>query len=157
MSDQPDDFRQADGRFGKGNPGGPGRPRFRERAAALDLLAAEVGPELIDVALKEAKGGNLKAVEMLLDRIWPVRRGRPVEIEALRIRALADLLPVGAALSDAVLSGDVTPEEGTAAARVVEAHRKMIRTIDLERRIRAIEEQEEMREAGLPSNPGRAR
>src|SRR4051812_21003265 len=85
------------GVFGKGNPGGPGRPRLRERAAALDLRAAEAGAELIDVALKEAKGGNLKAVEMLLDRIWPVRRGRPVEIEAPPIRSTADLLPVGAA------------------------------------------------------------
>src|SRR4051812_17853031 len=154
MSDQPDDFRQADGRFGKGNPGGPGRPRFRERAAALDLLAAEAGPELIDVALKEAKGGNLKAVEMLLDRIWPVRRGRPVEIEAPPIRATADLLPVGAALSDAVLSGEVTPQEGSAAARVVEAHRKMIMIVDHEQRIRAIEEEDEMRDALPPWTRG---
>src|SRR4051812_22326641 len=108
MSDDPDDFRQIAGRFSKGNPGGPGRPHRRDRAAALDLRAAEAAPELIDVALKEAKGGNLKAVEMLLDRIWPVRRGRPVEIAARPIRATADLLPVGAALSDAVLNGDVT-------------------------------------------------
>jgi len=157
MSDPSDDFRQTDGRFGKGNPGGPGRPRTIDRAAALDLRAAEAAPDLIDVVLEQAKGGNLKAIEMLLDRIWPVRRGRPVEIEAPPIRAITDLLPVGAALSDAVLSGDVTPEEGTAAARVVEAHRRMIRTIELERRIRAIEEEDELREAGLPSNPGRAR
>ena len=150
MSDHPDDFRQADGRFSKGNPGGPGRPRLREQAAALDLRAAEAGPELIDIALEQAKSGNLKAVEMLLERIWPVRRGRPVEIEAPPIRSTADLLPVGAALSDAVLSGDVTPEEGTAAARVVEAHRKMIRTIELEQRITAIEEQEEMRDGPQP-------
>src|SRR5438045_9044503 len=98
MSDQSDDFRQADGRFGKGKPGGPGRPRLHDRAVALDLLAAEAGADLVDVALKEAKGGNLKAVEMLLDRIWRVRRGRPVEIEAPPIRATADILPVGAAL-----------------------------------------------------------
>src|SRR5947209_19522321 len=139
MSDQPDDFRQADGRFGKGNPGGPGRPRLRERAAALDLLAAEAGPELIDVALKEAKGGNLKAVEMLLDRIWPVRRGRPVEIEASPIRGIGDLVPVGAAITDAVLSGERSPEEGSDAARVPVAHQRMLRTVDLERRSRASE------------------
>src|SRR5687767_1261468 len=45
MSDQSDDFRQADGRFGKGNPGGPGRPRAAQRVAALDLRAAEAGPD----------------------------------------------------------------------------------------------------------------
>jgi hypothetical protein len=37
---------------------------------------------LIEVALNEAKKGNLRAVELLLDRIWPVRRGRPVEVDA---------------------------------------------------------------------------
>jgi hypothetical protein len=62
--------------FGKGNPGGPGRPPLRERAAALDALATDAGAELIEIALNEAKTGNLRAVEMLLDRIWPVRRGR---------------------------------------------------------------------------------
>jgi hypothetical protein len=154
MSDQSDDFRQADGRFGKGNPGGPGRPRLRDRAAALDLRAAEAGADLVDVALEQAKGGNLKAVEMLLDRIWPVRRGRPVEIEAPPVRATRDLVTAGAAVTDAVLSGDVSPEEGSDAARVLVAQQRMIRTVELERRIRAIEEEDELRDAGLPSNRG---
>jgi hypothetical protein len=154
MSDHSDDFRQADGRFGKGNPGGPGRPRLRERAAALDLRAAEAGPELIDVALAQAKQGNLKAIEMLLERIWPVRRGRPVEVEAPPIRATADLLPVGAAVTDAVLSGEWTPEEGSAAARVLVAHQKMICTVDIERKIRALEEQDKARR---PPNRERAK
>jgi hypothetical protein len=152
MSDQSDDFRQADGRFAEGNPGGPGRPPLRDRAAVLDLLAAEAGPDLIDVALKEAKEGNLKAVEMMLARIWPVRRGRPVEVEAPPVRATADLLPVCADLSDAILNGDVTPEEGVAAARVVEAHRKMIVTVDHEQRIRELEEETEHLAVRRPSN-----
>ena len=118
-----DDFRQADGRFARGNPGGPGRPRACERAAALDLLAAEAGADLIEVALSEAKKGNLRAVEMLLDRIWPVRRGRPVEVDAPPIRTIPDLVPAGAAVTGAVLSGELTPEEGSAAARVLVAHR----------------------------------
>jgi hypothetical protein len=157
VSDNSEDFRQADGRFGKGNPGGPGRPRLRDRAAALDLRAAEAGPTLIDVALEQAKAGNLKAVEMLLDRIWPVRRGRPVEIAVPPIRGINDLVPVGAAVTDAVLSGDVSPEEGSDAARVLVAHQRMIRTVDLERRIRAIEEEDELRDVGLPSNRGRSK
>ena len=152
-----EDFRETDGRFAKGNPGGPGRPRARERVAALDFLAAEAGAELIEVALNEAKKGNLRAVEMLLDRIWPVRRGRPVEIEAPPIRATADLLPVGAALTDAVLSGDVSPEEGTAAARVVDAHRKMIELVDNEERLAALEEVADKLIARRPPNRERAK
>lgn len=44
------DFRQADGRFAKGNPGGPGRPHARERIAALDQRVAEADDDLIDAA-----------------------------------------------------------------------------------------------------------
>jgi hypothetical protein len=59
MSDQSDDFRQANGHFAKGS------------------------------------------------------RGRPVEIEVPPIRTTADLLPVGAAVSDAVLSGEVLRRRGS--------------------------------------------
>ena len=142
-----DDFRQADGRFARGNPGGPGRPRACERAAALDLLAAEAGADLIEVALSEAKKGNLRAVEMLLDRIWPVRRGRPVEVDAPPIRTIPDLVPAGTAVTGAVLSGELTPEEGSAAARVLVAHQKMIETVDLEQRLDKLQKEVEARRA----------
>jgi hypothetical protein len=94
---------------------------------------------------------------MLLDRIWPVRRGQPVEIEAPPMCGISDLVPAGAAVTDAVLSGDVTPEEGSDASCVLVAQQRMIRSVDLERRIRAIEEEGDLRDAGLPSNRGRSK
>src|SRR5688500_10285152 len=121
MSDDSSDIRQPNGRFAKGNPGGPGRPRTAERSREYDQRAADAGPELIEAALAQAQGGSLKAIEMLLDRIWPVRRGRPVQVEVPEIRTTADLLPVGAALTNSVLDGEMTPEEGSAAARVLVA------------------------------------
>jgi hypothetical protein len=133
------DFRAPDGRFAKGNPGGPGRPRARERIAALDQLVAESGAELIDAALKEARAGNVKAIEMLLSRIWPARRGRPVEIEAPEIRDTPDLLPASAAVTNAVLNGEVTPREGQAVIRVLDRHGSLIELVDLERRMSALE------------------
>jgi hypothetical protein len=141
------DFRGADGRFAKGNRGGPGRPRARDRITALDERVAEAGPDLIEAALKEAKGGNVKAMEMLLDRIWPARRGRPVEIDAPEIRGIPDLVPASAAVTNAVLNGDVTPDEGRAAARVLDRHGSMIELVDLERRLSKLEaEDDEARE-----------
>jgi hypothetical protein len=133
------DFRRSDGRFAKGNRGGPGRPRARDRIVALDERVAEAGDDLIEAALKVAKDGNVRAIEMLLDRIWPARRGRPVEIEAPEIRAVSDVVPATAAITNAVLKGDVTPREGAAAARAIETHGKMIELVDLERRMTALE------------------
>ena len=135
------DFRQPDGRFAKGNPGGPGRPRARERIAALDQRVAEAGEDLIDAALKVAKDGNVRALEMLLDRIWPVQRGRPVEIDAPEIRTVSDVVPATAAVTNAVLNGEVTPREGAAAARVIETHGSMIELVELERRMTALEQE----------------
>jgi hypothetical protein len=48
------DFREADGRFAKGNRGGPGRPRARERIATLDQRVAEAADELIEAARASA-------------------------------------------------------------------------------------------------------
>ena len=140
MSDESfTDFRAADGRFAKGNPGGPGRPRARERIVALDQLVAESSAELIEAALKEAKAGNVKAIELLLRRIWPARQGRPVEIDAPEIRGIPDIVPASAAVTNAVLNGDVTPDEGRAAIRVLDRHGSIIELADLERRMAAIE------------------
>ena len=44
-------------------------------------------------------------------------------------------------VTNAVLNGDVTPREGAAAARVIDAHRSMIVTVDLERRMKELEEE----------------
>jgi hypothetical protein len=129
------DFRAPDGRFTRGNPGGPGRPRARECIVALDQLVAASGAELIEAALKEAKAGNVKAIELLLRRIWPARHGRPVEIAAPEIRGIPDLLPASTAVTNAVLNGDVTPDEGQAAVRVLDRHRSIFVLADLQRQI----------------------
>lgn len=140
MSDESScDGRFPNGRFAKGNPGSPGRPRAVERVAAFDQRAAEAAPDMIDALVAVATAGNLKAIEMLLNRVWPVRRGHPVQIDAPEIRVTADLLPVGAALTNAVFNGDVTPEEGSAAARVLTAHMSTIELVDLEQRLTALE------------------
>jgi len=84
---------------------------------------------------------------MLLDRIWPVRRGRPVEVDVPPIRTIPDLVPAGAAVTGAVLSGELTPEEGSAAARVLVAHQKMIETVDLGQRLDKLQKEVEARRA----------
>jgi hypothetical protein len=140
MSDDSSGIRDANGRFARGNPGGPGRPRAGERVRELDQRVAEVAGELIDAALVKAKGGDLRAIEMLLDRIWPVRRGRPMQLGTAEIRTPADLLPVGTDLTNAVLDGELTPDEASHTSRVFKAHAEMIQTVDFDRRLTALEE-----------------
>jgi hypothetical protein len=126
--------RGADGRFVKGNPGGPGRPRraVNEAADALDQIAVEAARELIDVAIAQARKGNMVALKLVLDRGWPVHRRRPVAIEAPALAQSGDFLPAQAALTDAVLSGDVTPNEGAVIASLLEEQRRRVKMQEID-------------------------
>jgi len=142
MSDVPEsNSRTADGRFAQGNPGGPGRPRKVVRAAgdALDARAAEAAGDLFEVALELARERNVAAVKMLLDRVWPANRSRPLEIDAPEIKHPRDLLTVMAGITNATFAGDASAREGRDAAKVLQAHLQAILDIDLEARITQIE------------------
>lgn len=139
---QPDPSRAANGRFAKGNPGGPGRPPKPAMAAvaALDELGVQAARELIGVVMEQARAGNLKAVDMVLQRIWPVPRGRPVQIDAPPVRACTDLMSAHGAVVDAVLAGDVSAAEGARVSAVLETQRRIVSDVELERLITEFEE-----------------
>jgi hypothetical protein len=121
--------RNANGHFAKGNPGGPGRPRrpVNEAANALDRIAVEAARELIDVAIAQARNGNMVALKLVLDRAWPLHRRRPIEIDAPALERADDFLPAQAALTDAVLAGDVDPREGTIIASLLDEQRRRVK------------------------------
>ena len=73
----------------------------------------------------------MRAAEMVLARIWPVKRGRPVSLMLPPTKAAADIVAALGAIADAVATGDVTPDEGHAVAGILEAKRKAIETVEL--------------------------
>ena len=75
-SDSQTEHRTGDGRFAKGNPGGPGRPRgaVRGAASALDQIAVDASAELIKVVLERARAGDREALKLVQARLWPQRR-----------------------------------------------------------------------------------
>jgi len=129
--------------FEKGNPGGPGRPAgSRNRATLLlDRLAETDGRDILTKTIEAAKGGDLRAADIVLSRVWPVRRGgRPVTFELPPIATAADLVKAVGSVATAVAGGELTPEEGNAVAAILEVKRKAIETTDLETRITALEQ-----------------
>ncbi len=130
MSDS--DVRDASGRFVKGHPGGPGRPRSAVAAAIgeLDRLGLEVAERLIGVVAGEALKGNLKAAEMVLQRVWPVRRNRPIEILDNDAEAEPFTIAEHRMVADAMLDGKITPQEAQAAARVLKSLQEQMETAE---------------------------
>lgn len=126
----------------KGESGNPaGRPKGARHAAllALDAIGQEGAAEVMRRVVEGAKGGDMRAAELLLRRLWPERKGRPIELELPALNTSADVVAATSAIAAAVAAGEVSPEEGQAVAAIVETHRRAIETEDLERRLAALE------------------
>jgi hypothetical protein len=130
------------GRFGPGNPGGPGRPKGARHAAlaALDAIGTAAAEDVLRAVVDSARGGDLRAAEVLLRRLWPERKGRPIEVALPPVASAADLVPALAAVVAAMGRGELTPEEAQAMCAVLEIQRKAIETAELEARVAALEE-----------------
>jgi len=129
------------GLFQPGGPGGPGRPQGSRNAASLllDKMAEGDGEATLKQVIEAAKGGDMRAAEIILARIWPVKKGRPISLQLPSIKTAHDVVAAVGVLADAVGTGEITPDEGQAVAAILEAKRKAIETVELEGRVAALE------------------
>ena len=89
--------------------------------------------------VKAAKRGNMVAAKIVLDRLAPPRRSRPIQFDLPPIADTAGLIAAFAALTSGVADGTLTPDEAASVATLLEAQRKAIGTHDLSVRIAALE------------------
>ena len=124
-----------------GNPGGK-KPGTRHKATDMLLKVMEGGAkEIVEEVVKAAKGGNLMAARIVLERLVPPAKERPISAAiALPDTATAEgIAQAQAAILQAVAAGQLLPGEGTALANIVEARRRAVETEELEARITALE------------------
>ena len=126
----------------RGQSGNPkGKPAGARNKATLAVLALmETGAEEITKAVvAQAKAGDLAAARMILDRLAPPAKERPVNLALPDTGTAEGVDAAQQAILRAVAVGDLLPGEGTALAGIVEARRKALETLELEHRITALE------------------
>jgi len=84
--------------------------------------------------------GDATAMRLCLERVAPVRKGRSVSIDLPAVATSEDLTAAFTALTDAMAQGDVTPDEAAVIASVLEARRRAIETVEIERRLAILEQ-----------------
>jgi hypothetical protein len=134
--------KQADNRWRPGKSGNPaGKPRGAKNRVllALDRVGADNAQAILEVAVEAAKSGDMRAVELILSRAWPARKGRPVSLALPPILIGADLPGALSTVVAAVASGTLTPDEGQAMATILETQRRGIELADHERRLEELE------------------
>lgn len=129
----------------KGQSGNPaGKPRgARNKATMMVLSIMEEGAEEITKAVVDAaRGGDLGAARLVLERLAAPIRERPIAIDLPSTDTAEGISQAQRVIIEAVGAGELLPGEGGALAGLVEARRKALETIELEQRVTALEERQ---------------
>lgn len=126
-------------KFKPGESGNPkGRPKDKTPATLLRKSIAEAMPEIITKLVELAKGGDVAAAKVLLDRCCP----------ALKPQAMPISLPVNGTLAEqggeiikATMSGQIPPDIGSQLIMALANQSKIIEIEELTKRIEVLENQ----------------
>jgi hypothetical protein len=128
--------------FHKGESGNPaGRQRgSRNRTTILmqGLLEAD-GEALARKAIDLAKGGDLAALRMCMDRLVPRRKHEPIAVDLPRLGTAADTVTAASTIVAAVAAGELAPSEAADIAKAVDIYVRALATQEFEARLAKLE------------------
>src|SRR5216683_375924 len=117
------------GRFVPGQSGNPAgkTPGTRNRATLLRAaLDSDEGPAMARIVIDKAVGGDVVTARFCLDRLEPRPRGRAIAIELPEGAKASDLVAAYDATVEAMMGGEITPDEAVQVARALDGRRQAI-------------------------------
>lgn len=125
--------------FKKGQSGNPqGRPKGIVTQAKLRQSIEKDLPEIIGAMVEAAKGGDVAAARMLVDKVLPSVKAQDQAV-SLPVDG-SDLAKDGRAIMSAVGLGEVTPETASRLLQGLGSLAKIIETAELLERVEALED-----------------
>ncbi|WP_279483944.1 hypothetical protein [Aureimonas sp. SK2] len=106
---------------------------------AVEALMEGEAEAIARKCIEAAKQGDTVAMRLCLERVYPVRKGRPVPFALPKIEGIADVPKAGAAILKAVAAGSLSPDEGASLMSVVTQFRQSIEANEILERIAALE------------------
>ena len=133
-----------DTRFKPGQSGNPsGRPKGsrHKTTLAIEKLLDGEGEEITLKAIELAKGGNMAAIRICLDRLAPPRKDRPILFTLPKMEKAGDAATASAAIVEAASAGELTPSEASELMKIVESYARTLQVSDFEARLERLENQ----------------
>jgi hypothetical protein len=130
--------------FKKGESGNPrGKPKGARHRATLmaEKMMEDDAAEIVKAVLDAARSGDMTAAKIVLDRIAPLRRGRPVLLDLPPVTSASDVAAAMGVVVGAMGAGDLSPDEAMSVAGVLELRRRAMETEEFEQRLLALESQ----------------
>lgn len=122
-----------------GNPAGKPKGARHKTTLAIEALLDGEAEVLTRKAIELAKGGDMQALRLCMDRLAPPRKDRSIAFEMPSIDTVDDLPAATRAVMDAVSVGDITPSEAAELGKLVDAHVRAIEVSDINKRLEALE------------------
>ena len=140
--------------FQPGNTFGKGRPQGSKSKAqiALEAVGFEYAESVFMKTLQLALQGDLGAIKLILDRVYPVRKGTRLKLD---LPPMTDIFSLNAAytqVTDLLSKGDISAEEALGIAHVLELRRKTFETLDLKQQLDEVKEQLLALKKGFPES-----
>jgi hypothetical protein len=126
-------------------PGNPGRPRGSKNRTTrlleqlLDGQAEKVTEKFVELAL----AGNVKCIELCMDRLLPRRNGRPVDFTLPTVNNINDVVTAMAAITSGVNDGSLTAEEAGQLVNFLNGYAKILDVHNLATRLETLEQRME--------------
>ena len=132
--------------FQRGNSGRPAGSK-NGTTQLLEQLAEGEAEQIIQKVLEKAKAGDDACLRMLMDRLWPPRKGQPVKLNSPPLKTSADVLNAIRMLWSAIADGHLTPDEASALSLVAERSMAAISEQETLKRIETLEKDRERSDA----------
>jgi hypothetical protein len=122
-------------------PGNPGRPKGsrNKTTLALEALLDGEAEALTRKAIEMALDGDTTAMRLVMDRIMPPRKDRPVMFSMPKLETAGDAVKAMAALAEAVANGDITPGEAGELSKLVDGFTKAVELHEIQQRLDKLE------------------
>lgn len=128
--------------FVKGQSGNPaGKPKgARDKRTELRALLQPHAEDLVRKAVQLALGGDVGALRLCIDRCIPPIKEDRIDVALPTLSSANECSEAQGLIVQAVASGDLSPSAGASLSGLVENQRRSFETLDLEQRLKTIEE-----------------
>lgn len=141
MTDSSDNNGEKTGKDTRFKPGNPGRPPGSrgKKTQLLDKMLVDHSEDILRAVIAKAKGGDMHAAKLCLERGMPIMKGRRVHFTMPQVETIDDISKAFGALFQALAGGDLTPDELVQLGNALTSHRTTMEASDVEKRLAAIE------------------
>ena len=122
-----------------GNPAGRPKGARHRTTVAIEALLDGEGEAITRKAIEAAKAGDMVAIRLVLDRICPPRKTRPIYIELPPITDAGGVADAQQEVLRAACAGELLIEEAQALSGLLEARRRALETQEIEARLIELE------------------